>query len=64
MLSLPYNIEFQKTDYAPLIYKTISLSCVLFTLFYYNFVILNKIITFATDIIEYTSQLLEHKTNL
>ena len=52
MLSLPYNIKFQKTDYAPLVYKTSSLSCVLFTLFYYNFVILNKIITFATDIIE------------
>ena len=49
MLSLPYNIKFQKTDYVPLVYKTSSPSCVLFTLFYYNFVILNKIITFATD---------------
>jgi len=53
MLSLPNNRKFQKTDYAPLVYKASSPSCVLFTLFYYNFVILNKIITFATDIIEW-----------
>ena len=53
MLSLPNNIKFQKTDYAPLVYKTNSPSCVLFTLFCYNFAILNKIIIFATDIIEW-----------